>query len=163
MPRSGDPLFDLEGRAILVAGGAGGLGLPLAQALSARGARLTIADIDAQAARRVADELAAGGAEATSFRLDVRDGGSCAAAVAATAERWGRLDGLLNASGIYRIGPALELADEAWEDTIAINLSGAFRLATTSPIPSPWGAPGCTADAAGGGSGAAGGSTDAVA
>jgi NAD(P)-dependent dehydrogenase (short-subunit alcohol dehydrogenase family) len=129
MACSGDPLFGVEGRAILVAGGAGGLGLPLAHALAARRARLTIADIDAEAARRLTDELVAEGAEAASIGLNVCDSGSCTAAVAAATERWGRLDGLLNASGIYRIAPALELAEDAFEDTIAINLTGAFRLA----------------------------------
>jgi NAD(P)-dependent dehydrogenase (short-subunit alcohol dehydrogenase family) len=128
MPRFRDPLFDIEGRVILVAGGAGGLGAPLARALAGRGARLMIADVDAGAARRLAEELAADGAEAGFIGLDIRDGGSCAAAVAATAQRWGRLDGLLNATGVYRIGPALDLKEDAWEDTIAINLSGAFRL-----------------------------------
>jgi NAD(P)-dependent dehydrogenase (short-subunit alcohol dehydrogenase family) len=129
MTRFGDPLFDIEGRVILIAGGAGGLGAPLARALAGRGARLVIADLDASAATRLADQLLADGAEVAFSGLDVRDGGSCAAAVDAAARRWGRLDGLLNATGVYRIAPALELNEEAWEDTIAINLSGAFRLA----------------------------------
>ena len=129
MPRFGDPLFDIEGLTIIVAGGAGGLGAPLARALAGRGARLMIADVDAGAAGRLAEELAADGAAAAFIGLDVRDPASCAAAVAAAARRWGRLDGLLNAAGVYRIGPALELEEDAWENTIAINLSGAFRLA----------------------------------
>jgi 3-hydroxybutyrate dehydrogenase len=49
-----DPLFDIGGRVILVAGGAGGLGAPMAKALVQRGARLLIADIDERAAAAIA-------------------------------------------------------------------------------------------------------------
>ena len=41
----------------------------------------------------------------------------------------GRLDGLVNASGIYRVAPALDLDDAEWQRTIDINVTGAFRLA----------------------------------
>jgi NAD(P)-dependent dehydrogenase (short-subunit alcohol dehydrogenase family) len=129
MPFTGDPLFDITGRAILVAGGAGGLGAPVARALAERGARLMIADIDTAAAERLASELAAKGAETASIGLDVRDQRSCTAAVEGTTQRWGRLDGLLNASGIYRTAPALDFQEDAWKDSIAINLTGAFWLA----------------------------------
>ena len=129
MPQPRDPLFGIEGRALLVAGGAGGLGAPLARAFASRGARLVIADIDAKAAAGLAEELAGEGAEAASLGLDVREAGSCRVAVEAAIRRFSRLDGLLNTTGVYRTGPALDLDEAAWEETLAINLSGAFRLA----------------------------------
>ena len=122
-------LFDISGRAILVAGGAGGIGAPLAAALARRGARLLIADIDLTRAQAVAQELAGQGGEAIACELDVLDSASCDAAVARTVQAFGRIDGLLNATGIYRVAPALELRDADWELTIGINLTGAFRLA----------------------------------
>ena len=54
-----DPLFAIDGRTILVAGGAGGLGAPVAAALAQRGAKVLIADIDMPRAEKVARELAA--------------------------------------------------------------------------------------------------------
>jgi NAD(P)-dependent dehydrogenase (short-subunit alcohol dehydrogenase family) len=57
------------------------------------------------------------------------DPASCRAAVEHTANKFGRIDGLLNASGVYRTGAALELSDQDWNSTIDINLTGAFRLA----------------------------------
>lgn len=124
-----DPLFGIEGRAVLVAGGAGGLGAPLAQALAQRGTRLLIADIDPKLAAETAERLRAHGGDVRSTALDVVSPESCAAAVDLAVKTWGRLDGLLNASGVYRVGPAIAFDDEAWDRTIAINLTGAFRLA----------------------------------
>ena len=122
-----DPLFDLEGKAILVAGGAGGLGAPLAKALAQRGATVLIADIDERQAGETARSIG-GAARATA--LNVTDTASCETAVKFAVSAFGRLDGLLNASGVYRVGRILdELDDESWERTIDINVTGAFRLA----------------------------------
>lgn len=122
-----DPLFDIGGRVILVAGGAGGLGAPMAKALVQRGARLLIADIDERAAAAIAKEI---GGEARATAIEVTDAASCEAAVRLAVSTWGRLDGLMNATGIYRVGRVLdELDDEAWDLTIDVNVTGAFRLA----------------------------------
>jgi NAD(P)-dependent dehydrogenase (short-subunit alcohol dehydrogenase family) len=125
-----DPLFDLDGRVILVAGGAGGLGAPIAAALVQRGAKVLIADIDAERAEKIAGELAtAHKADVRACALDVVSTQSCSAAIDLAGSAWGRLDGLLNATGIYRVAGALEFDDESWDRTIEINLTGAFRLA----------------------------------
>ena len=124
-----DPLFTVEGRTIIVAGGAGGLGRPLAEGLVQRGARVLVADIDERAACETAAALCAQGGTADAIALDVVSSTSCAAAVAHAAAKWGRLDGLVNASGVYRVAPALELEERDWERTIDINVTGAFRLA----------------------------------
>lgn len=124
-----DPLFGIEARVVLVAGGAGGLGAPMARALAQRGARLLVADIDRDLAAETAERLRAEGADVRAAGLDVVSADSCAAAVDLAVRTWGRLDGLVNASGVYRASPALELDDETWDRTIAINLTGAFRLA----------------------------------
>ena len=60
-------------------------------------------------------------------KLDIRDGASCAAAVAA-ASRSGRLDVVINTAGVFRTAPALELEEDDWTTSIETNLSGAFRL-----------------------------------
>lgn len=124
-----DPLFGIEGRVILVAGGAGGLGAPLAKAFAQRGAKVLVADLDERLAAETAKNLQGAGGDSRATALDVTSPASCAAAVDLAVATWGRLDGLMNASGIYRVDYALELDDDAWERTIAINLTGAFRLA----------------------------------
>jgi NAD(P)-dependent dehydrogenase (short-subunit alcohol dehydrogenase family) len=124
-----DPLFSVEGLAIIVAGGAGGLGRPLAENLARRGARVLVADIDENAAGETAAALRAQGGVADAIALDVVSAASCTAAVARATATWGRLDGLVNASGIYKVAPALKLDDGDWERTIDINVTGAFRMA----------------------------------
>jgi NAD(P)-dependent dehydrogenase (short-subunit alcohol dehydrogenase family) len=88
-----------------------------------------VADIDGQRARDLAGTLAAEGGVAAGIALDVMDATSCADAVNAAVQTWGRLDGMINSSGIYRVAPALDLADSEWQRTIDINVTGAFRLA----------------------------------
>ncbi|HUE46008.1 MAG TPA: SDR family oxidoreductase [Aestuariivirgaceae bacterium] len=125
-----DPLFNVAGRNILVAGAAGGLGAPLARALANRGARLMLADMNLDGAENLARELDASDAHAC--RLDVTDEASCAAAVEQSVERLGGLDIVINATGIYRVAPAVDLALQDWQLTIDVNLTGAFLLARTA-------------------------------
>lgn len=125
-PNAVDPLFDVAGRNILVAGAAGGLGAPLARALAGRGGRLMLADMNVDGAENLAGEL---DADAHACRLDVTDEASCAAAVAQSVERLGGLDVVINATGIYRVAPAIDLSLKDWQLTIDANLTGAFLLA----------------------------------
>lgn len=125
-----DSLFSIDGSVILVAGGAGGLGTPLAAAFAQRGAKVLIADIDASLAEKTAQALAEKyKADIRATALDVVSAQSCTTAVNQAVSVWGRLDGLVNATGIYRVASALDLDDGSWERTIDVNLTGAFRLA----------------------------------
>lgn len=121
-PAQADPLFDVSGLSVLVAGGAGGLGAVLARAFAERGARVVVADL----ARALPG---AAGAALPGCALDVTDEESCRAAVTEVVARNGRLDVLVNATGVYRTGPALEFAKADWDAEIAVNLTGAFLLA----------------------------------
>ncbi|MFQ5774507.1 MAG: SDR family NAD(P)-dependent oxidoreductase [Kiloniellaceae bacterium] len=121
-----DPLFDIGGRQVLAAGAASGIGKALARALAQRGARVLVADLDAAAAREVAEGLPGPGHD--SCALDVRDEGSCKAAAARALDGGGRLDVLLNSVGIFRTAPALELSGDDFADTLATNVTGAFLL-----------------------------------
>jgi NAD(P)-dependent dehydrogenase (short-subunit alcohol dehydrogenase family) len=126
-PHAADPLFDVAGRKIIVAGAAGGLGAPLARALAKRGARLMLADMNLDGAEGLGRELDASKAQAC--RLDVTDEASCVAAVEQSVERLGGLDVVINATGIYRVAPAVDLSLQDWQLTIDANLTGAFLLA----------------------------------
>lgn len=124
-----DPLFTVEEQNILVAGGAGGLGWQIARELCKRGAAVAIGDIAEAKAQACADMLTEQGGRSLAISLDVTSRNSCEAAVRQITARWGRLDGLVNASGIYRVAPALELAEKDWQDSINVNLTGTFQLA----------------------------------
>jgi NAD(P)-dependent dehydrogenase (short-subunit alcohol dehydrogenase family) len=125
-----DPLFDITGRNILIAGAAGGLGAPLARALARRGARLMLADMNLDGVENLTRELDASDAHAC--RLDVTDEASCTAAIEQSVERLGGLDVVINATGIYRVAPAVDLSLQDWQLTIDANLTGAFLLARTA-------------------------------
>lgn len=126
MQSDADPLFALEGKVIVVAGGAGGLGLPLARAVAERGASVLVADIDEKRAREAAGSL---GRDSLAAAIDVVSPVSCDGVMRMALERWGRIDGLVNASGVYRVGSALDFDDAAWQLSVDVNLTGAFRLA----------------------------------
>ena len=124
-----DPLFTIADKSIVVAGGAGGLGAPLVRAFARRGARVLIADRDETLAVQTAERVRAEGGKAEATALDVVSGPSCDAAVRRAVELWGRIDAAVNATGVYKVAPALDLDDDAWQMTLDINVTGAFRFA----------------------------------
>jgi 3-oxoacyl-[acyl-carrier protein] reductase len=112
---------ELSGRIALVTGGASGIGLACARRLRASGARVAIADSDAQrlgALKR--------GFDARDLYLgDVSDAGSARSIVADLTRRRGRLDLLVLAAGICRDAVLWKMSDEEWDRVIAVDLSGA--------------------------------------
>lgn len=118
--------FRLDRRTALVTGGAQGIGLSTAEALTEAGAAVTIADRDADALARAAATLAAKGYRVATETLDVTD----SAAVTALADRLGAIDVLVNNAGIARSETAAEdVADEHWLNVLDVNLNGTFWCA----------------------------------
>lgn len=110
------------GRAALITGGASGIGRALAVALTARGARVTIADLDGDAAGRAAAEIGTrlGSHLVTARQLDVRDREAFRSLVGGL----GDLDLLCNNAGIPMGGPTHELDGAHWDRVIDVNLRG---------------------------------------
>jgi NAD(P)-dependent dehydrogenase (short-subunit alcohol dehydrogenase family) len=90
-----------DGKVAFITGAGAGFGEAFAGALAAEGASVVIADIDAAAGERVAGELRAKGGEALAVTCDVADEHSVDAAVAATVERFGGVDVLINNAGLH--------------------------------------------------------------
>jgi NAD(P)-dependent dehydrogenase (short-subunit alcohol dehydrogenase family) len=116
----------LEGKTALVTGAGTGIGYAVAARFAREGARVVIADRDAEAAERAADEV---GAAARASVMDISDEPSVEAAFAALgAEGWAP-DVVVANAGVQLFGqdaPAADLDLEVWKRTIDINLTGTF-------------------------------------
>jgi NAD(P)-dependent dehydrogenase (short-subunit alcohol dehydrogenase family) len=115
-------LLRLDGRVALVTGGGNGIGRATCRALAEAGAHVAVADVDLEAAERVAGEVGRGEAH----RLDVTDEAGVGAMVGAIAGRHGRIDILVNNAGLGARVPTVDLPTERWRQVIAVNLDGSF-------------------------------------
>ena len=120
-----DPLFEIDGRSIVVAGAASGLGRAIARALAARGAHLTLADISREGLEILGKELST---EVATCVTDITQESANTALMEVAVQRFGVVDGVVNTAGLLRIGPALELDVEQFEQTLDLNVTGAFLL-----------------------------------
>ena len=118
--------WDLQGKVAIVTGGNGGIGLGMAQGLSAAGATVVIAARNAdKSAAAVASILASGG-KASAIAVDVTDEADCQAMVAATLKTHGRLDILVNNAGINIRKRPEDYTLAEWQQVLQTNLSSAF-------------------------------------
>ncbi len=109
----------------LVVGGAQGIGKAIAVRLGKEGARVVIADID----RGMMDATAAEIPGSRALACDVRQAAEVRATVDQVIEWFGRIDVLMYIAGIAPAVPFLELRETTWDDTLDINLRGAFLTA----------------------------------
>lgn len=123
----------LEARTAIITGSGHGLGRAYALRLAAEGADVVIAEIDAAAAERVADEVRnqSSGSQALAVPTDVADEGSVVALVDATLERFGKVDVLLNNAGVFTTDPIGscpfdELAVDEFMRVLRINVVGTW-------------------------------------
>jgi NAD(P)-dependent dehydrogenase (short-subunit alcohol dehydrogenase family) len=108
---------------VLITGGAGGMGLAFAERFHAAGASLALADID-QA--RLAQAVKTFASDCLTIPSDVTRVEDCSRMVSETLARFGRLDLLINAAGIWVEGPAEDMSEAMWDRCIDINLKGTF-------------------------------------
>jgi 2-dehydro-3-deoxy-D-gluconate 5-dehydrogenase len=115
--------FDLAGRAALVTGGNGGIGLGMAAGLARAGARVAIAGRDAHKNEMATKQLGAG---AIALTADILDDKACRAMVDEAARKLGRLDILVNNAGINIRKSPQEYQLEEWKRVLDSNLTSAF-------------------------------------
>jgi gluconate 5-dehydrogenase len=121
-------LFDLAGKVALVTGASSGIGRALASTLAQAGAAVVVAarrEDELEAA--VADIRGAGG-HAAAVAVDLADRKALRAAAVAAAVPFGAPDIIVNAAGINPRKPMLEVSDDDWDRTMAINLTAPFFL-----------------------------------
>lgn len=115
----------LAGRTAVVTGGARGIGLACANALSAEGAKLVLADVDGPSAEASAATLP----DALGFAVDVTDPDGVRQLIDTTVERHGGLDILATCAGIFHATPFDEITVEEWDRIQSVNLKGTFLCA----------------------------------
>jgi 3-oxoacyl-[acyl-carrier protein] reductase len=116
--------ISLAGKTAFVTGSTRGIGLAIARALHAAGARVAVAGRALERARAVAAELGEG---ALGLACDVTSAGEVQAAVAAAEQALGPIDILVNNAGLTRDNILLRLTDEDWDAVLDANLKGAFH------------------------------------
>ncbi len=132
----------VQGKVAVITGGARGIGRYIATTLADAGAKLALADIDAERLRRTAEEFTARGVDTLAIPTDVRDEDAVRALMQQTAAHFGRIDVLVNNAAIvphFQWGvprwPAVRDMDLSfWDRVIRTNLYGTF-LCTKHVIP----------------------------
>ena len=122
--------YRLDDRVAFVTGGAQGIGLATAAALSEAGATVVVGDLDADALADASTALRTNGQRIDTALIDVTDPACVAHVADAVVAKHGRLDILINNAGIARSEtPAEDVADEHWLNVIDVNLNGTFWCA----------------------------------
>jgi len=118
----------MQGRIALITGAAQGIGRAIAEELARAGATLVLADVNEAKLNETAAELAANGAQASAFAMNVSSEESIQSAAKAILEKFGKVEILVNNAGITRDGLMLRMKRADWDSVIGINLTGAFLL-----------------------------------
>ena len=121
------PTLRFTNRTVIVTGAASGIGLATAQRFASEGARVVIADRDAAKADAAAATVKQAGApDAWGIACDVSREDQVAACVAATIERGGSLDVVVNIAGVMTFKPLAALTADDWHRVLDVDLLGAF-------------------------------------
>lgn len=114
------------GHVAVITGAASGIGQACALRFAREGANVTCLDVNQAANRKVAADCRELGVETIDMACNVTDPNSLKAAVEATMARWGRIDVLVAAAGIYSGAPLPQVSLKQWQRLIDINLTGVF-------------------------------------
>ncbi|MET1034731.1 MAG: SDR family NAD(P)-dependent oxidoreductase [Arthrobacter sp.] len=126
----GNVSFDFTGRTLLLTGATGGIGRRTAELFHAAGANLVLLDLNEGALRAMAGDLGGDRVEVVAGDAGAED--RINTALGAARERFGRLDYVVPAAGIYPEASLVDTDDELWRRVMSINLDGVFRLLRAS-------------------------------
>lgn len=122
----------MQGKNVVVTGGANGLGKALAERLAQRGAGVAIVDTDADGGQRVAAALRSGGATAVAIAGDISRRGLAHELFRQAVDALGHVHGLANVAGVYPRRPLLEISDDDWDFSFGVNVRGLYHMSTAA-------------------------------
>jgi len=114
----------VQDKAVIVTGGAGGIGSAACRAIAAEGGKIVVADLDAAAAESVAAEITADGGTATSVGVDVTDRSQVQAMVRTAVEAFGALNVIFNNAGMNRPRSFMEVDEANFDEIVRVNTWG---------------------------------------
>jgi meso-butanediol dehydrogenase/(S,S)-butanediol dehydrogenase/diacetyl reductase len=114
----------VQDRVVVVTGGAGGIGAAACRAIAAEGGKVVVADLDAEAARRVADSIVADGGAAESVGVDVTDRARVQAMIRTAVDAFGELNVIFNNAGMNRPRGFMDVDEENFEQIVRVNTWG---------------------------------------
>jgi NAD(P)-dependent dehydrogenase (short-subunit alcohol dehydrogenase family) len=118
----------LADKVALITGAGAGIGRATALLFGQEGAKVVVQDLDPAAAQETAKLLTQVGGEAVSIGGDVTSNADAEAMVKLAVHTYGRLDVLFNNAGIWRGGTILDISEEDWDRTMAVNVKGLYLV-----------------------------------
>jgi 2-hydroxycyclohexanecarboxyl-CoA dehydrogenase len=124
----------LDGKVAAISGGASGIGEATARLFVEEGARIAIADMDAERGHMVADEIKAAGGEVIYIQAHMEREADAIDFIRRTVEHYGRLDILVNNAGMRLYQTVVEASEESWDAILGVNLKG-YAFCAKAAIP----------------------------
>ena len=121
-------LCGMAGKTAIVTGAASGIGAGIARFFSSAGVTVVIADINENLAGNVVKEITCAGNKAVFIKCDVTKEADCKAVADAAAERFGRIDILVNCAGVARRHTVETLTESDWDLAINVTLKSVFLM-----------------------------------
>ncbi|MDH5200350.1 MAG: SDR family NAD(P)-dependent oxidoreductase, partial [Candidatus Bathyarchaeota archaeon] len=119
--------MDPKDKVAIITGGASGIGLATAKLLAANGARVVIADLQADAAAAAARDIEASGGEACSVHTDVTRSEDVQGMLDCAVSHFGRVDIIHNNAGVSGIGDFFAASSDEWQKVLAIDLTAVIQ------------------------------------
>jgi NAD(P)-dependent dehydrogenase (short-subunit alcohol dehydrogenase family) len=116
----------LEGKTVAMTGGGGGLGRCYGVALAKAGAAIAVSDINVEAARATTEAIVKAGGRAIAMQADVTRAAEIERLLDGAEAEFGPLDVLLNIAGIFPRASLVDMAEETWDEVIALNLKSVY-------------------------------------
>jgi meso-butanediol dehydrogenase/(S,S)-butanediol dehydrogenase/diacetyl reductase len=114
----------VQGRVVIVTGGAGGIGAAASRAIAAEGGKVVVADLDTAAAQSIADAIVSEGGAATSVRVDVTDRAQVRAMIETAVDAFGALNVIFNNAGMNRPRDFMDVDEANFDEIVRVNAWG---------------------------------------